>query len=269
LDASGAATDLISFYTSAMATLGWTPPTQPAFPGPSGFLPSTSSQSSSAVFCQSQSGPSLAVSAMPMANGSLDVRLAFETTAAGFSSACGGPRGPLVTPTLPLGQGLLPRLPAPAGVTVQQQSGGSIGGPGRSSSDASATTDISPLGLEALYEQELVSAGWTRTGGDGAGGLAWSTWSIPDQNDWQGFLYARLGPGDMQRSLHVEVASASQQTSPGVYYGGSAFAYPYPTSGSVGSCTSLVLSPGEVCENGVALPLATATPVPTPTGSGH
>jgi WD40-like Beta Propeller Repeat len=150
-----------------------------------------------------------------MTSGPQDVRLTLDS---GNTGPCGSPfPGSVPPPTPPPGLGLLPPLQAPPGVTVQM-TGGSSGGPGRWSSDAMAVTDESPGALERLYEQELVAVGWTRVDGGSATALAWSTWSIPSQSDWQGFLYVWAGPGTSRRSLHVEVVSASASAF-GPYYG--------------------------------------------------
>jgi len=215
LDATGSVSDILGFYTDAMTALGWSALPAVGLGGP-GFQPSMQPPSSETL-CAPAGGPLLGVSASPQDDGSLDVRLNLETGSP--ASLCrfpfGGPVGaPAITPGV---FSALPRLTAPAGLTVQNRGG--QGGYGRATTEALATTDRSPAALESLYEQQLVAAGWTRLDGGDAEVLAWSTWTIPNQTDWRGFLYVREAPGEGQLLLHLEAASPNPGATTGVIPG--------------------------------------------------
>jgi hypothetical protein len=103
----------------------------------------------------------------------------------------------------------LPALYAPEGVAVQAT--GFSGGPDHVATEAAAETDRSVAELEAHFAQQLVGAGWLRQDGAAQGPLAWSTWRLPDEGEWSGFLYVLEGPAENERALAVRVESAPAQ----------------------------------------------------------
>jgi len=247
LDAPGSPDDVTAFYKSAMGNLGW-----PASASQLYLSPVTSSSPAlPTTFCQSSRGPYLSVSARATDSGPVDVRLTFDS---GFAGQCSAPAGIGPTFVSPPGYGVLPALKAPPGVTVN--SSGSSGGGARFGTDATAATDMSAADLRSFYANQLTAAGWTQIDSGGSGMLAWSTWSIPDHSDLQGFLYVRNGPASGQRSLHVEAGS----TDPNAATPNSSYSYgPAYYGGYGGSVGSVALTPLGLLS---PTPRATATPVP-------
>ncbi len=237
LDVPGSADDLMSFYKQALSGAGWTPPTNATYSG-SGFIASGTTPQPT-TYCRPSDHAQFVLAARPTNAGPLDVRLSYDS---GFNPQCSAQA--TVTgvgmPVVPVGQGLLPALQPPQGARITTEPG--IAGPFRSGSDATATTDMSMLDLHSFYAGELSAAGWTQTNSGGDASLAWSTWSIPDHPDLQGFLYVRDGPASGRRSLHLEIGSTSPNTSP----------FPAPPGGSV----TTIPNPAP------ATPTPTATPVP-------
>jgi len=273
LDAGNSAEDAMAFYKNAMGSLGWSAPTGAYGYGPGGFVTSPAPLVP-ATYCQSSDGPWLSVTARPTAGGPVDVRLSFDSGYAGQCRAPSPPSAPPIVPPAPVGYGVLPSLDPPPNVTVRG-SGGS-GGLGRFSTDASAITDMSVADLDAFYANQLLAKGWTKLSSGAGGELTWSTWSVPDHSDLQGFLYVRGGPVPGQRSLHVEVASTDPNaaSSQGGYGYSTGVSYAtYGTSltpiSSAGNCAGIALLPGQSCSSGVVgcaqIPLGSPNPCPTPT----
>ena len=243
LDDSGSADDVTSFYTGALANLGWSSP--PNFNvGQIGFIAS-STPGVPVTYCQSSDGPSLTMTARTTNGGPLDVRLVFDTSAPQCRAFAAST--PSIAPPIP-GFGVMPALKGPQGVTVYS-GGGSGGSATRFSTDAvAATTDMSAGDLHAFYANELVAAGWTEASSGGDAFITWSTWTIPDHSDLQGFLYVRNGPAAGQRALHLEVASTDPNavTSCGVYYpciDGSGFSGPTLVSPGVTPAPAPAVTP--------------------------
>jgi len=199
-DAPGAPGDVNTFYQQQLPGLGWTP--APSHPGAQrgGFQPTLNTIP--LIFCQSSSGPSLTVTATVRPNLPTDVRVSVSASAGPCASSPG-------SPGQPPGADRLPALTAPAGVQVQTTSGG--GGPNRFTSDATAITDQSVTTLEAHFAQQVQAAGWTRVAGGANGPVAWSTWTVPGDGGYEGFLYAMEAPGQNRKDLHVQVESAASQ----------------------------------------------------------
>jgi hypothetical protein len=99
----------------------------------------------------------------------------------------------------------LPALRAPDGV-VLQSSGSSMGGP-RQQSDAIANTSKTSAELESFFAQQLAAAGWTRVAGGANTPLAFSTWKVPGDGDWQGVLIVIEMPSKDRRSLMLRAES--------------------------------------------------------------
>ncbi len=207
LDVSGAVQDILAFYERELGAWGWGPaPAQPGplGPGRGGFQPALDS-SRGRSFCKSATGPWISVTVGPRNGTPNDVRVHVDSSQAG---PCG-----LQSSQQPGGAGtdLLPPLVAPTGVVVQMQ--GSSNGPNRVTSDASAQTDQSPADLQAHFARQLQVAGWQRLAGGVDGPLAWSSWKVPRDGDWQGLLFVLDGPGQHHRALYARVESAAQPAS--------------------------------------------------------
>lgn len=240
LDAAGTATEVLDFYQSELARQGWTAaPTGPGGPR-GGFQPASMPVTS--MFCRGQSGPWLSMTVVPKAGGLHDVRMHLETVHPG---PCAQPPG-LVPPGIPPGSDLLPPLHAPTGVNVQIQGMG--GGPNRWSSEASAETGRSAAELEAHFAPQLQAAGWVRQAGQAQAPLAWSTWRVPGEGDWHGFLFVLESAGQDRRSLHVHVESATASFQP----------YPAPPAMPVPALPSI--RPPVPQPSPAPLPPPTATP---------
>ncbi len=193
LDAPGAPDDLLAFYRQAFTGLGWTALPQGGLSGQHGFL-TTATPSTSASFCQKTTGPFVGVSvvsAMP-AN---DVRVRVDTNA----GLCGNTGGGMP----PEAQNRLPPLTPAAGVMIQGSGGSGSGG--RFQTTATARTTLSAADLEAGYAGQLAAAGWTRVAGATDGPLAWSTWMVPGDGSYSGFLYVLETPRATTRELSIRV----------------------------------------------------------------
>ncbi|MCL5024939.1 MAG: hypothetical protein M1531_00350 [Chloroflexi bacterium] len=203
-DMPGDSASLLAFYQQELPARGWNP-APAATAAPHGF------QSPQPVvnrsFCQSPTGPWLSVSIYPKVSGPNDVRLHLDPVNPG---PC-GQLGPLPS-RLPPGADLVPPLYPPSGVPLQTFGSGI--GPGRWGSDAIAETGQDVAALEAGFARQLQAAGWSRTAGRADGPLAWSTWTVPGDGGWQGFLYVLQEPGTNRRSMHVHVESATAPFGP-------------------------------------------------------
>ena len=87
-----------------------------------------------------------------------------------------------------------------------QATGSSMGGP-RQQSDAVATTAKGAAELESFFAQQLAAAGWTRVAGGANTPLAFSTWKVPGEGDWQGVLIVIEMPAKDRRSLMLRAES--------------------------------------------------------------
>ena len=199
LDAPGTPTAVLAFYERALADLGWSPPGG-GTRRPGGFQPAL--QPLSAAFCQSERGPWLNLNVFPRPGGPSDVRVRVEL---GVPKPCFGPGGP-PAPEPPSAAMRLPGLSSPAGVQILA-AGFFPARPGLFASDATAETALGVEALEAYFAEQLTAAGWQRLEGAAQGPLAWSTWAVPGEGDFQGFLYVLAGPGENRRSLHLRVES--------------------------------------------------------------
>ena len=83
----------------------------------------------------------------------------------------------------------LPVLRPPPGVRLL--GGGMGGGGGVWSTEAKATTEMSPVDLETHFSRQLEAAAWGRLDGSSDGAFAWSSWVVPDHppgREWRGTL---------------------------------------------------------------------------------
>jgi hypothetical protein len=200
IDAPQPASEALAIFDQALPARGWTKNSMGKGGQPAGFQPSITASSS--AFCKSASGPFLSVISATRSGAPTDVRLHFEMTTGGPCASAPNPPPPGMT-----GNDVLPPLHAPDGVILQLNGGG--GGPNRWTSEANAETDKSAAELEAHFARQLLAAGWTRTAGSSSGPLAWSTWKLPRDGDWSGFLFALEAPGQHRRALYARAESAT------------------------------------------------------------
>ncbi len=252
-DAPDTASDVQAFYHQQLPGLGWA--AAPVNPGPTrgGFQPTTGINS---TYCQKATGPWLSVSAVAAPTAPTDVRVRVDASTAG--PCANQPGGALPQPP---GAERLPALTAPVGVQMQMTSSGG-GGPNRFTSDATALTAQSASALETDFARQLQAAGWTRVAGNATGPVAWSTWTVPGDGGYQGFLYALEAPGQNRKDLHVQVASASAS------FGGGASSptIPMPSGGGV-AATTAPMAPVAPLPPGIAptrVPPASPSPTATP-----
>ena len=199
LDVTGKADDITSFYERELGPKGFTSPPTFQPPQQGGFV-STGGPAIGKTFCKADIGPYILVTVFAKATGPSDVRTHYEPANPNQGTPCmqkGGPGGPPAT--------RLPALRPPDGVTLQG-SGSGFGG-NRQSSDATAITSKGVGELESFFAQQLVSAGWTRINGKADGPIAWSTWKVPGDGDWQGLLLIIESPGKDRRSLTLRAES--------------------------------------------------------------
>jgi hypothetical protein len=199
LDVTGKADEITSFYERELGSKGFNPPPTFQQPQQGGFV-SSIGPASGKMFCKADVGPYVSVTVFGKASGPNDVRTHYEPANPNQGTPCsqkGGPGGPPAT--------RLPALRPPDGVTLQG-SGGGFGG-NRQSSDATALTSKGVGELESYFAQQLVAAGWTRINGKADGPIAWSTWKVPGDGDWQGLLLIIESPGKDRRSLTLRAES--------------------------------------------------------------
>jgi hypothetical protein len=137
---------------------------------------------------------------------------------------CTGTMGPpSMPPPGPFSRGAaaIPPLAAPAGVLVRSMPvPGSQGlGPIRSETAVIARTELSSVGLESAYADQLVAEGWARLDGRDDGVMAWSRWIVPGGDVgpaatvWHGLLVVIAVPGQDLRLLSIRVSSLVQEGS--------------------------------------------------------
>lgn len=201
LDVPGSPEAILNRYDKELQAQNWK--AQRNFPGdpmPGGFQPAPVLLNR--VFCKSTQGPLAVVSVEPQSAGPNHVRLSIDTLG---SSSCAYSPSPY--PGSDPAAQRIPPLYAPKGTTVQSTGGG--GGGDRWSTEAVAETNLGAVQLEEHFAQQLKQAGWQQTASGENPSLAWSTWTLPGEGEWQGFLYALRPPGAKQVSLHVQVQSAA------------------------------------------------------------
>lgn len=205
LDVPGKPDDVTSFYERELAKKGLTPPAMPQQMQPGGFQ-GTIGPAKGSMFCKGDGLPYISVSVFSRPSAPNDVRVHFEP--AQTSSAqqfIGSPCSQKGGPPPAMAAQRLPALRAPDGVTLQA-TGASMGGP-RQQSDAVATTAKGAAELESFFAQQLAAAGWTRVAGGANAPLAFSTWKVPGEGDWQGVLIVIEMPARDRRSLMLRAES--------------------------------------------------------------
>lgn len=198
LDIPGSLADVTNGYTRALMSQGWVPPPQ-VMRFPSGGF-SFAQSTGFATLCQRDSGVNLSLSAYAITNGPNDVRVRVDSA---NRDGCAVFSAPAVQP----GLRKLPDLSAPPGVAVEPGGGG--GGLSQYTSMGIATTRMSAADLETAFAAQLRTAGWTRLDGAATTRFAWSTWQVPGDGDYQGFLYVLTQPTPDRHSLYLQAQSAT------------------------------------------------------------
>jgi hypothetical protein len=200
-----------AFYQQELTARGWQMLVQelhgaPAGPGkPHGFQPTPmpAIEQLPPVFCQSPAGPWLSLGMFPLATGLTDVRLFVGRDAPGPCAA--PPHAGLLTEQPPE-ESPIPPLSTPTGVQLQ----GMGEGKGQTGwfAETIADTTLEGTALEAHFAQQLQAAGWTWVAaGRVEGRLAWSLWTVPGGDDWEGLLLIRKMPGANRQMLRIEVTA--------------------------------------------------------------
>lgn len=162
-------------------------------------------------FCQDGGNGSLRITISPRQNAPNDVQIDVDQQEFG---PCGDMAQRSSASDL---SNLLPKLYAPEGVQITSSGGG--GGSSDWSSSATIEAEQQASALEAHFAGQLEKAGWVRVAGGAEGPLAWSTWKVPGEGDWQGFLYVLQGAAENRKHLFVQVESASAQFGGSMQYG--------------------------------------------------
>lgn len=220
LDADQPPDAVQDFYQERMPAAGWAMPDRMG-PRRGGFMPSGPFGRLPLLFCRGEQGPALHVHVQERANEPTEVRLELVTyTDNPEHSPCAQrlrdrPRQSTMD--------LIPAVYAPP--HGRQQGGG-----GTSSDDFAATTArldvaLDVVALSAHYTRQLQQAGWAPTGEGASGPVAWSTWSVADEQGgpWTGIFVALEHPDRPGRFfLTLQIVSAGQGT-PGTGKGGASW----------------------------------------------
>jgi hypothetical protein len=205
LDVPGNADNVTSFYERELGKKGLTPPPIQQQMQPGGFQGSMGPAKGS-MFCKGDGLPYVSISVFSRVNAANDVRVHFEPAqSASAQQFAGSPCSQKGGPPPAMATQRLPALHAPDGV-VLQSAGSSMGGP-RQQSDAVANTSKTAAELESFFAQQLAAAGWTRVAGGANPPLAFSTWKVPGDGDWQGVLIVIEMPSKDRRSLMLRAES--------------------------------------------------------------
>lgn len=216
LDAQQSTEQVLAFYQQRLTAMGWRKWQHPQRAG--GFVPSV--DLIGICFQHDSLEPSVQVSAYPLLDGLTDVRLLLQfhqglTNAVGPRRSVSGFSSTSTSVTVPpravsgsitqlaghLPSSPLPQLEAPPSAW---QSGG--GGGGRSDSFYSTATlikNLNSLTLAGYYGTQMERAGWIRQSQGQSGPVAWSMWTLRDQQgqSWSGLLQAMELPQVPQRRV--------------------------------------------------------------------
>jgi hypothetical protein len=217
IEAPGSPAQVLTFYDEALPAAGlYLSPNSYGSSG--GFQPGEAKRSES--YCLSESGPWVTVSANERAGGQSDVRASVTLQLPGT----GAPTSYVTPCSTDTRRGypgttsrLLPRISGPSGVPLQS-SGISTMGEDYAMSSVVANTDMGVAELERFVGGQLEAAGWTLRMRRAEGPVAWSSWSLPDGSEYNGFLYALEAPGEHRKRLTLQAESASGGMTSPMYY---------------------------------------------------
>ena len=98
----------------------------------------------------------------------------------------------------------MPWLTPPPGVRIT--SSGSGGSTDSWETRATAQTSMSAAELEAHYARQLEAGGWTRRDWRADGILAWSAWTVADDDrQWSALLYVLEEPTPEVRTIRLQL----------------------------------------------------------------
>jgi len=181
--------DFLASYAQSLESEGWT--AVPNQSQGSGFVAEAHPWF---VYCNDQKGTALTLQTFEISEGKTYAHLNLDTENIEY----------MCNPDFNLGMdqayNMLPVLKIPAGALMT--SGGSSSGDGSAESTTDIKTDLSPKELVAHFSSQLRSAGWQSLDGSSLDNLAWSSWSILDDQDeeWRGTLIVLI---DQVKQGHV------------------------------------------------------------------
>ncbi|MDH5607204.1 MAG: hypothetical protein OEY93_09965 [Anaerolineae bacterium] len=179
LDVNLPSQEVIEFYVNELSGEAWRPVEQPES---GGFV---SGQFTGKQYCYLEDEGFLMVNAIELEPGKTDLRLYIQGPESIYSICNQTDFGGRYSS----GEALIPALVAPGGV-VQESGGGGGGSGGEQYISANLVTNLSAGELIALYNQQLIDAGWELIGEDSLEGIASSQWLVIDEDgkEWSGVL---------------------------------------------------------------------------------
>jgi hypothetical protein len=201
--------ETLTWYDQAMMERGWQPPPEEAHFHCGGFSP-FSGLPPSRTFCRGPRGPLLTVTVHDRPAGGATIRMHLDTATPGPCAFLGRHR------QIPPNDDPIPMLQSPQGVMIWSMGAG--GGGDSWHSSALAETDLSVDDLEARFAEQLAAGGWSQRARGVEGPLAWSTWTIPGEEGWQGLFFVVAEPEPNRRYLHVRV-TLDERSGPGAASG--------------------------------------------------
>jgi hypothetical protein len=194
-DAHGAASELLASYESLVLSRGWSI-YEPELV-PKGFT-SGIAVAPSREFRMDNQGAILRIIVGGRQHMSADVRLRVDwETPRRRPGPSGGP---------PPSAERMPILRLPVGVPLSPDASGGAG-EHRWYSYATAETATPVSALAEHLAGQLVEIGWTRIAGDSGEGATWSSWRLPGEGDWRGFLLVLEAFSPQERSLFLYIKS--------------------------------------------------------------
>ncbi len=157
----------------------------------------------SAMFCLDEDRGTIYLSTVPLTDEMTDVRIQLQMPAQ-YSPCEQGSNGPLDD-----GMRLIPALKSPAESTTQ--GGGASSSGDQAEVTTTLITELSAVELAAFYGDQLSRAGWELIEQGSASRVAWSAWTISDDEDrlWHGLFLALESPlVEDRRSLWFQVQRA-------------------------------------------------------------
>lgn len=197
---------VLSFYRDSLTASGWNElnDMHAAMHG-GGFVHSGfPALDNRATYCKGPDGPAFSINAYERKQGLTDVRL--DINFGNEYSPCRQPNKMQRRMGHYQMRNLIPPLAPPQG--ARQQGGGGGGGGDSWHSNATLDSEMQLDALAAHYAAQLQKGGWTQTDAGIAGPLAWSTWTLQDEDKepFHGSLFILKRPGkERQHVLEVRV----------------------------------------------------------------
>ncbi len=197
---------VLSFYKESLAASGWNELEEmhPGMHGGGFVHTGFRGFENHAIYCKGLDGPAFSIIAYERKPGLTDAQL--DINFGSEYSPCTQPNRMQRRMAHHHMHNLIPSLEPPEG--AKQQAGG--GGGGGDSWHSNATLDAE-MPLDALathYDAQLRKGGWTQTDAGISGPLAWSTWTIQDEDNqpWNGLFFILKRPGkERQHVLEIRV----------------------------------------------------------------